>query len=98
MQRRAALEPGCLGPGWPLPARSHPSISRGASQGALAVKSLPASAGNVSDAGSIPGNRPPGKGNGNPLQFSCLGESYGQKSLAGYKSIGCQESDMTEDT
>ena len=99
MQRRAALEPKYLGPGWPLPASSHPSISRGASQVALVVKNLPASAGNVSDAGSIPGlGRYPGKGNGNPLQFSCLGESYGQRSLAGYKSIGCQESDMTEDT
>ena len=35
------------------------------------VKNLPASAG---DAGLIPGSgRPPGGGNGNPLQYSCLG-------------------------
>ena len=35
------------------------------------VKSLPANAG---DAGSIPGlGRSPGEGNGNPLQYSCLG-------------------------
>ena len=27
----------------------------------------------------------PGKGNGNPFQYSCLGESHGQKSLAGYR-------------
>ena len=34
------------------------------------VKNPPA---NVEDAGSIPGwRRPPGEGNGNPLQYSCL--------------------------
>ena len=34
------------------------------------VKNPPANAG---DAGSIPAfGRPPGEGNGNPLQFSCL--------------------------
>ena len=32
-----------------------------------------ASAWNVGDPGSIPGSgRPPGEGNGNPLQYSCL--------------------------
>ena len=32
------------------------------------------SAYNVGDTGSIPGSgRSPGKGNGNPLQYSCLG-------------------------
>ena len=31
------------------------------------------SAGNAGDLGSIPGSgRPPGEGNGNPLQYSCL--------------------------
>ena len=35
------------------------------------VKKPPANAG---DAGSIPGSeRSPGEGNGNPLQYSCLG-------------------------
>ena len=35
------------------------------------VKNLPAT---VEDAGSIPGlGRSPGEGNGNPLQYSCLG-------------------------
>ena len=43
-----------------------------------------ASAYNVGDPGSIPGSgRSPGEGNGNPLQYSCLGESHGQRSLAG---------------
>ena len=35
-----------------------------------------ASACNVGDMGSIPGSgRPPGEGNGNPLQYSCLENS-----------------------
>ena len=37
------------------------------------VKNPPANAGNVRDAGSIPGwRRSPGRGDGNPLQDSCL--------------------------
>ena len=41
---------------------------------ALVVKNPPANAGDVRDAGLIPGlGRPPGGGNGNPLQYSCLG-------------------------
>ena len=39
--------------------------------GRSAVKNLPT---NVGDVGSIPGSgRSPGKGNGNLLQYSCLG-------------------------
>ena len=38
------------------------------------VKNLPENAGNVRDMGSIPGSgRSPGEGNGNPLQYICLG-------------------------
>ena len=37
------------------------------------VKNPPANAGDAADAGSIPGSgRPPGEGNENPLQSSCL--------------------------
>ena len=44
-----------------------------ASQVVLAVKNLPASPGDVRDAGSILGSgRSPGGGHGNPLQYSCL--------------------------
>ena len=44
-----------------------------ASQVALVVKNLPAKAGDIRDAGSIPGSgRSPGGEHGNPLQFSCL--------------------------
>ena len=47
-----------------------------ASQVVLVVKNPPANAGDVTDTSSIPGSgRSPGKGNGNPLQFSCLENS-----------------------
>ena len=40
---------------------------------ALAVKNLPANAGDTRDAGSIPGlGRSPGEGHSNPLQYSFL--------------------------
>ena len=40
------------------------------------VKNLPANAGDTRDVGSIPeSGRCPGIGNGNPLQYSCLGNS-----------------------
>ena len=39
----------------------------------IVVKNLPASAGDVRDAGLIPrSGRSLGEGNGNPLQYSCL--------------------------
>ena len=45
----------------------------GASQAALGVKNLPASAADTGDSGSIPGSgRCPGGGHGDPLQCSCL--------------------------
>ena len=38
------------------------------------VKKLPANAGDTEDSGLIPElGRSPGGGNGNPLQYSCLG-------------------------
>ena len=40
---------------------------------ALVVKNMPADAGDIRDAGSIPGSgRSPGGEHGNPLQYSCL--------------------------
>ena len=51
------------------------------------VKNPPASAG---DANLIPGSgRPPGEGNGNPLQYSCLGKPM-DRSLLGYSPWGLQ--------
>ena len=56
-----------------------------ASQVALVVKNPPASAGDITDAGSIPGSgRSPGGGFVNPLQYSGLENLHGQKSLMGY--------------
>ena len=44
-----------------------------ASQVALVVKNPPANAGDIRDAGSIPGSgRSPGEGHGNPFQYTCL--------------------------
>ena len=58
------------------------------------VKNLPASAGVV---GSIPGSRrSPGKGNGNPLQYSCLEHSMDRGAWLGYSSWGCEVSDTTK--
>ena len=52
---------------------------------------------NVGDLGSIPGlGRSPGEGHGDPLQYSCLENLHGQRSLAGYSPWGHKESDMTE--
>ena len=48
------------------------------------------------DEGSVPGSgRFPGEGNGNPLQYSCLKKSRGQKSLMGYSPKDRKESDTT---
>ena len=55
------------------------------------------SACNAEDLGLIPGSgKSPGEGNGYPLQYSCLGESHGQRSLEGYSPWGHKESDTTE--
>ena len=64
-----------------------------ASQVALVAKNLPASVGDIRDAGSIPWlGRSTGGGNGNPLQYSCLeSSSQGQREEpGGPQSIGLQ--------
>ena len=59
--------------------------------GGSVVKNLPANAG---DAGSIPGfGRSPGGGNGNPLQYSCLGNPTDR---GAYSSWGRKELDKTD--
>ena len=40
--------------------------------------------------------RSPGGGHGNPLQYFCLENSHGQRSLAGYSPWGHKELDMTK--
>ena len=55
------------------------------------------SACNAGDLGSIPGlGRPPGEGNGNPLQYSCLENFMDKRDLVGYSPWSCKESDTTE--
>ena len=60
------------------------------------VKNPPANTGPAGDAGSIPGSgRPPGEGNGNPFQYSCLKKPLDR---GAWQAIvhGVAESDMTE--
>ena len=46
------------------------------------VQNSPANAGDTEDVGSIPGSgRSPGGGNGNPLQYSCLGNPMDRGAL-----------------
>ena len=58
------------------------------------VKNLPADAGDTGDEGLIPGSgRSPGEGNGNPLQYSCLGNPMGRGT---WKAGVQKELDRTE--
>ena len=69
------------------------SMSEGFPGGSV-VKNPPANAG---VRGSIPGLRTsPGLGNGNPLQYSCLGNPMDSGVWWGYSSWTHKESDMTE--
>ena len=52
---------------------------------------------NVGDLGLIPElERPPGGGHGNTLQYSCLENPHGQRSLGSYSPWGRKEADMTK--
>ena len=74
-----------------------PLVNSLASQVALLVKNSPADAGDVRDAGSIPGSgRSSGGGHANPLQTFCLENPQGQRSLVGYSPWGLKESDTIE--
>ena len=65
-----------------------------ASQVVLVPKNLPANAG---DEGSTPGSgRSPAGGHGNPVQYACLENPHGQRSLAGYSPRGRKEWDTAE--
>ena len=61
--------------------------------GGSVVKYPPASAGDAGDMGLIPGmERSPEGGNGNPLQYSCLGNPHGRRSLVSYTVHGVTKS------
>ena len=48
------------------------------------------------NAGDLGWEDPLEEGMANPVQYSCLENPHGQRSLAGYSSWGCKESDTTE--
>ena len=62
-----------------------------ASQVELVVKNPPANTGCIRDSDVIPGGK-----HGKPLQYSCLENPHGQRSLAGFSPWGHTESDTTE--
>ena len=54
--------------------------------GGSVVKNRSINAGNAGDMGLVPGlGRSPGGGNGTPLQYSCLENRHGERSLVGYR-------------
>ena len=58
------------------------------------VENLPANAGDTGDLGLVPGSgRSPGEGNGNSLQYACLGNPM--DSPGGLQSLGSQRVDRT---
>ena len=62
--------------------------------GGSVVKNLPA---NTGDTGSIPGlRRSPSEGNGNPLQYSCLGNFMVRGAWRATVHGVAKESDMTQ--
>ena len=69
------------------------SLSLAIFQMALVVKNVPANAGDVRDAGSIPGS---GRGHGNPLQYSCLENSLDRGAWKATVHGISKELDMTD--
>ena len=59
----------------------------------LAVKNLPANAGDIGDSGDLPD---PSFGKWQPILVFVPGKSYGQRRLAGHSPWGRKESDTTE--
>ena len=72
-----------------LDALCKPHGNHWASLMAQSVKISDCNAGDAGDLGLIPGSRrSPGEGNGNPLQYSCLEKSHGQRNPVGYSPWG----------
>ena len=70
-----------------------------ASQVMLMVKNIPANSGDIRCAGLILGSvRSPGKGNGNPLKYSCLENPMDRGAWWTYSPQGSKELDVTEAT
>ena len=63
----------------------------------IVVKNSPANAREARDIGLIPGSRrSPGRGNGTPLQYSCLENSLDRGDWQATVHRVAKESDMTE--
>ena len=61
------------------------------------IKNLSGNAGEIRGMDSIPGfGTSLGEGNGYPLQYSCLENPHGPRSLVGCKLWGHKELDMAE--
>ena len=66
--------------------------------GGSVIKNLPANAVDAREASAVPGlGTPPGGGNGNPLQYSCLEDSMGREPQRATVH-GVTESDTIEHT
>ena len=64
---------------------------------ALVVKNPPANAGDARDLGSIPGSgRSPGETNGDPFQYSCLGNPMDRGAWQATVHRVTKESDTTQ--
>ena len=88
------------GPGFNPPFREALLLSSKAAGGTVVKNSL-ANAGDTGDMGLIPGSgRSPGGGNGNPLQYPCLGNpvNRGAWRATVHSPWGHKELDMTERT
>ena len=75
-------------PSWGIHPHGLPRASRVVSQGfpgGSVVRNLPGNARDTGDVGSLPeSGRSHGEGSGNPLQYFCLENPHGQRSLKGY--------------
>ena len=72
-----------------------PCFNEGTSQVAQVVKNPPANSGDVGVVGSISSQKDP-LGKEMATFLFLLEKSHGQRSLAGYSTWGCRESDTTE--
>ena len=76
---------------------SHNIISLWGLPHKLSGKESACNTGDSGDADLTPGlGRCPGGGHDNPLQYSCLENPYGQRSLVGYSPEGHKKLDTTE--
>ena len=80
-----------------LPPLPHPCSTNFKSWASLAAQTVKYPPANTGDLGSVSGSgRSSGGGHGNSLQYSCLENPHGGRSLADYSPWGCKESDTTE--